>query len=198
MPFKFPYLPAAAAGAFILFLGLSSGCAAFHREAAGNGVDQQGHALFLAPPAQHRRQLQNFLTRYPAPTEEEKIQYLLDGIRNSDYVFVRNRERYSSNKAIGWLRWKRGHAQYRDNPILTAKDFVERVADISRATGWPYQMILPDNSWHHLQAILRNELNALEKRLEASKLTEDALLTAGPAEFHESSDLLSQSSAQTP
>ena len=78
------------------------------------------------------------------------------------YQVVRNGVAYSGNQAMQWLRWKRTHPQYKDNPIRTPDDFIERVADGSRNTGLPYEVILPDGRRERLKNLLHNELVSLE------------------------------------
>ena len=75
---------------------------------------------------------------------------------------MRNGIVYSGPDAMRWLRWKRTHPQYKHSPVLTANDFIERVADGSKATGRPYEVILPDGRRQLLKMMLHNELVILE------------------------------------
>ena len=67
--------------------------------------------------------------------------------------------------AAKWLRWKMIHPQYFGNPIVTARDFVERVADRSRKSGQFYQVELSSGECLKLLTVLRHELEALEEAL---------------------------------
>jgi hypothetical protein len=123
-------------------------------------VDRE--SLLISDPEKIRRRFLEFMNKYPSGrTELNKISYLLDLIRSSKKEFIRNNDRYTGVKAAAWLRWKMMHPQYKKEPILTARDFVERVADHSRATGRDYEVITVSGR-RRLQDILRNELHMLE------------------------------------
>ncbi|MBI4550581.1 MAG: DUF5329 family protein [Candidatus Omnitrophica bacterium] len=128
---------------------------------------------------QHER-LSIFMHEHADVSEENKIQYLLSCVDGSDYKFIRNGSRYSGSQAMQWLRWKRTHPQYRNAPILTANDFVNRVADGSKASGRPYEVILPDGRRENLKCMLDNELLSLEAALQVRSL-EKSLSENSPA-----------------
>jgi len=145
---------------------LLAGCAGLSKMGPlGNGFDPSGKPLYLVSPDEQKAQLENFLTEYPAPDDSLKIEYLLTAVQNSPCQFIRNGVRANGDEAMQWLRWKMHHKQYADCPILTPVDFVNRVADISRNTGLPYEVLYPDNHREKLQTILQHELDSLESRL---------------------------------
>jgi len=151
---------------FLALLLLLGGCASIRNAGElGNGLDASGNPLYLSPEAQQKEIMENFLTDYSNPDDSLKIEYLLTVIERSPYTFVRNGQRADGEDAMQWLRWKMHHKQYADCPILTPDDFVDRVADISRNSGLPYEVIYPDNHREKLQAILRHELDAFQARL---------------------------------
>ena len=116
----------------------------------------------MASSEEQRARAAGFLAQHAKTNDELKIQYLLACIQDSKYQFVRNGITYSGGEAMQWLRWKRIHPQYKDHPIRTPDDFIERVADGSRNTGLPYEVVLPDGHRERLKNLLRNELVRLE------------------------------------
>ncbi len=148
---------------FVLW-GLSlTGCQTASSVAAKASLPTLGAAIFLDDAATHTARLERFLAGRTQLPEREKINFLLESLRSSSCRFVRNGDTYKPDEAMRWLRWKMGHRQYRNHPIRTARDFVDRVADRSVNTGRPYEAILPDGRHVAMQALLANELNALEK-----------------------------------
>ncbi len=163
--FNFPEKERPVAQALLIFFTTSlliSGCATLKISQLGNGLDANGGALYLASSEEQRARAAGFLAQHPELSDELKIQYLLACIQDSQYPLVRNGVTYSGPQAMQWLRWKRTHPQYKDNPIRTPDDFIERVADGSRNTGLPYEVILPDGHRERLKNLLRNELVSLE------------------------------------
>lgn len=140
-----------------------SGCAGT-KSSSGHKAIRAQDSYFLSADEDHARRIDIFFEEYSTPTEVQKIEYLLNSIKQSGAVFIRNGEQYNSKQATKWLAWKAQHPQYKDNPILTAWDFVNRVADGSKATGWPYEIILTDGTKLHCQVVLSNELRTLELR----------------------------------
>lgn len=150
---------------FVALLILA-GCATFQNAGElGTGADAAGNPLYLSPDGERQETLENFLSDYSNPDDSLKIEYLLTVIQRSPYTFVRNGVRVDGEDAMEWLRWKMHHKQYADCPILTPDDFVDRVADISRNSGLPYEVIYPDKHREKLQTILRHELDSFEARL---------------------------------
>ncbi|HNV86421.1 MAG TPA: DUF5329 family protein [Candidatus Omnitrophota bacterium] len=147
-------------------LVLLAGCVALPKMGPlGNGLDPAGKPLYLSSPDVQKEQLENFLSEYPDPDDSLKIEYLLTAVQNSSCRFIRNGVVANGDEAMQWLRWKMHHKQYADCPILTPDDFVNRVADISRNSGLPYEVLYPDNHREKLQTILQHELDGLEARL---------------------------------
>ncbi|MBN1688517.1 MAG: DUF5329 family protein [Candidatus Omnitrophica bacterium] len=109
--------------------------------------------------------MDQFLKRHTRFTEQDKIDYLLSSTRISGAKFVRNGNQYDGSSAAKFLRWKMLHKQYRNSPIRTADDFVNRVAVRSNKTGRPYEIILPDGRREKTVDVFRSELEALEKAL---------------------------------
>lgn len=122
-------------------------------------------ALLLESAADHEAMVLQFVARHSRVTENDKIQYLLSMLRESQALFARNGDRYDGKTCAMWLSWKMRHRQYRDDPILTAWDFVNRVADRSLKSGKPYQVIFPANRRELLRTVLAHELLRLERAL---------------------------------
>lgn len=152
------------AGAFfILTPFLTAGCGTLIKaQPLGNGFSANGDRLYLNASQSHRTYLDQFLLRYPDFNEESKIQYLLSCIEKSRYRFIRNGIPYDGTGAMRWLRWKRRHPQYKDRPVLTAHEFIERVADTSVNSGRSYEVVLPNGQREYLKNLLNNELSSLE------------------------------------
>lgn len=127
------------------------------------GSTLQGNPVCLENPEGIPDVVRKFFATRDLTTEEGKIDYLLERIRKSDLVFIRNDVEYDGKSSSQFLRWKFGRLKRRYKfKIETAKDFVEQVTSGSRTSGEPYTVILKDGSQHNLQSILQNELNVLE------------------------------------
>ncbi len=85
-------------------------------------------ALLLAATA--------FAASRPA-AEQAKIDWLLEQIRTSDAVFIRNGSEYDGVKAASHIKSKLWFAGDR---VKTAKDFILGVASKSEASGKPYEI----------------------------------------------------------
>ncbi|MDP3919460.1 MAG: DUF5329 family protein [Candidatus Omnitrophota bacterium] len=131
--------------------------------------------LFLDTDEVHRLRVEEFLASHPQYQEADKIQFILKSIRNSLVIFIRNRHQYDADKASRWLQWKMHHAQFRDDPILTGWDFVNRVANRSLKSGEYYQLVLATGMRVYLQDILKSELEFLEESLQDRELHRGAL-----------------------
>ncbi|MDP3920472.1 MAG: DUF5329 family protein [Candidatus Omnitrophota bacterium] len=116
----------------------------------------------------HQARAEDFLRRHADYTERNKINYLLDVVKNSELTFIRNGMEYDSAAASRWLLWKSAHRQYREDPITTAEDFVNRVTMGSNATGIPYEIVFPDGTHERVWRLLAHELSALESVLKAT------------------------------
>jgi hypothetical protein len=96
-------------------------------------------------------------------TEEGKIDYLLERIRGSKLIFVRNKVEYVGPAAASFLHWKLDRWRSRHYAkITTAQEFVNLITRGSKVSGEPYSAILKDGTRHDLQNVLQNELDALE------------------------------------
>lgn len=106
-----------------------------------------------------------FLVKNINPTEQEKIDYLLERIKSSKVHFFRNNEQYDGSTAAKWLRWKMHHKQYAQDPIKTAYRFVHEVADGSRQSGLPYQIIFTNGDYLKSEIVFQEELQLLENEI---------------------------------
>ncbi len=75
--------------------------------------------------------------------DAEKIEYLLASIANSNCVFIRNGEQYTSEAAVKHLRMKyrRGRRWVTD-----ADSFINRIATKSSLSGKPYAVRCADEA----------------------------------------------------
>ncbi len=69
------------------------------------------------------------------PAEQEKIDWLLDRVRASDAIFLRNGAAYDGGKAASHLRRKLFFAGGR---VQTAREFIAGIATRSEESGQPY------------------------------------------------------------
>lgn len=151
---------------FLLFsMVLCAGCSSLSKkdfQPSENPVLTQPEVLTLDSVESRNNRITQFFIDNIHFTEANKIHYLLNSIRQSDCIFIRNGSQYRGDQAAGWLRWKMHHRQYRDNPIVTARDFVDRVSLQSNTTGQPYEILLPNGKRAKTRDVLANELDALE------------------------------------
>ncbi len=149
---------------FLIFL-ICAGCAS-QPVALLDGVTSEGAPICLEDRAGIPAVVQKFFATRDLSTEEGKIDYLLERIRNSELVFVRNGVEYLGSGAADFLRWKLNRIERRHHiKINTVQAFVSEVASGSRMSGEPYAVILRDGSRHQLQKLLQNELDMLESCL---------------------------------
>jgi len=94
------------------------------------------------------------------PDELAKIRYLLNLIRHSENIFIRNKEAFSGARAARWIEFKL--YKYPDE-ASTAIDFVKNLASHSKKTKKPYRVVLNDGSRISLYSVLINELKRLEE-----------------------------------
>jgi len=134
---------------------------------------QRANLFYLDDIQSHGERLEAFLESRETFSEEQKIHFLLNSIKRSEVIFVRNGKHYDGKTAAKWLDWKRRHKQYRDDPIVTAKDFVERVADRSKRSGKFYQLRFEDGRYRKVLDVLRHELVALENAISLRKASGD-------------------------
>ncbi len=145
----------------VVLLAVLCGCAANH-QALLNGRTLEGALVCLDNRDNIPAIVKKFFNTRDLTTEEGKTDYLLDRIRNSKLIFVRNKVEYDSASAASFMRWKLNRWQKKGLKITTAQDFITQIASGSKMSGQPYTIILRDGSRHNLQPVLQNELDALE------------------------------------
>jgi hypothetical protein len=94
-------------------------------------------------------------TQAQAPTPDEEIQYLLQFIKGSLIVFVRNGEQRTPAEAADHIGKKRDNLR---DQISTAEDFIRLAATKSEASGQPYLVILADGKTEEMAKWLTQEL----------------------------------------
>ncbi|MBI4358488.1 MAG: DUF5329 family protein [Candidatus Omnitrophica bacterium] len=159
---------------FVVFLLLCLGCAS-KQVVLLNGASVTEQPLCLDDRAGIPAIVQKFYATRDLTTEEGKIDYLIERVRSSNLVFVRNRVEYSGPQAAGFLRWKLGRMERSHHiKVKTAQDFVSEVASGSRMSHQPYTVALRDGGREDLQYVLQNELDVLEACLKqyAAKVEE--------------------------
>jgi hypothetical protein len=99
------------------------------------------------------------LLSFPAQAETatDEITYLLDIIRHSPCVFIRNGKDYTGAAAADHISAKYEHFK---PEIHTAEDFIDRAATKSELTGAPYQVRCGDGAPMAAADWLRTTLNA--------------------------------------
>ena len=141
------------------------GCAASPKNMDVLPSNLQFQTRYLDSDEQHSKRLEAFHEKYENPREIHKIQFLLDSVRSSGLIFIRNGIAYENSMAVKWLKRKLHHKRLRTNPIRSAIDFIERCATKSNTTGKPYFVKWDDGKLYESSAILRYELDALEHSL---------------------------------
>lgn len=137
----------------IVFVGCSSIFSPFRKTS-----NDPGGEYYLGAAIKASYAYQVYVTQYQ--DERAKIQYLLNLMRYSGAIFIRNNEAFSGRKAARWLEFK---LYQFPKEAKTAKAFIENLASHSKKSGKPYQVIFADNSHFPLEVILKNELIRLEK-----------------------------------
>ncbi|MFN0058745.1 MAG: DUF5329 family protein [Planctomycetota bacterium] len=108
--------------------------------------------------------------------ETQKIEALLKQIQDlRDAKFIRNGSEYDAKTAAKFLRQK---WESRDGEILSAKDFVSKVASISSTSGNPYIIRMTGDREIECGAFLLAELDKLERPAVARVFEVNALLAA--------------------
>jgi len=92
--------------------------------------------------------------------EQAKIDALLDRIRASDAIFIRNGVEYDGKQAASHLKTKLFFAGSR---VQTAKDFVLGVASHSEESGLPYEIRPKEGARRPLKDWLLERLSELER-----------------------------------
>lgn len=91
--------------------------------------------------------------------ENGEIEYLLDCVKNSGCLFVRNDKPHSGVKAAEHLARKYRHA---GKQVTTADAFIDRVASKSSMSGKPYSVICDDGE-HFAREWLQQSLDSFRK-----------------------------------
>ena len=150
---------------FFLWILLLVGCAS-EPIALLNGIAPSGEPVCLEDRANIPAFVEIFYATRDLTTEEGKIDYLFERVKNSHLTFIRNKVEYTGPQAAAFLRWKLGRMEKRHHiKINTAQDFVSEVVSGSRISGDPYTVILPDGSRQNFQFVLQNELDLLNECL---------------------------------
>ena len=98
--------------------------------------------------------------------EQKRIDWLIEEVRHSKGVFIRNGGEYPAAKAVSHLKFKLLMAGKR---VQTAKDFIEGVASHSEESGKPYQIRLPGGTARSMKDWLYERLAEYEKGAAARK-----------------------------
>lgn len=91
-----------------------------------------------------------------AETQAE-IEFLLERVESSGYVFIRNGDEHTSGEAADHMRRKFEHF---DDEIVTTDDFIDRSATRSLITRRAYEVRLPDGTQTETASWLREQLAA--------------------------------------
>lgn len=92
--------------------------------------------------------------------EQERIDWLLNEMRGSDAVFVRNGKEYDGKQAASHLKSKLWWAGKR---VQTAREFIVGVASHSEESGKPYEIKRKDGTREPLETWLTLRLSVFEK-----------------------------------
>lgn len=101
-----------------------------------------------------------FAASRPA-AEQKRIDWLIEEVRNSKGIFIRNGEEHPATKAVSHLKFKLMMAGKR---VQTVKDFIEGVASHSQESGKPYEIRLPGAAARPMKEWLYERLAEHEKR----------------------------------
>ena len=146
------------------------------------GTNLQGNPVCLANPEGIPEIVRKFFATRDLTTEEGKIDYLLERVRKSDLIFIRNKVEHDGRSAAEFLRWKLNRLEKRYGiKVQAAQDFISQVASGSRISGEPYTVRLKDGTHHNLQKILQNELAALEFCLKQYEEPKEAFASPQPS-----------------
>ncbi len=94
-------------------------------------------------------------------SEQEKIHALLEYIKKSDLLFIRNGTEYPPARAGEHLEYKLKKA---GNRIRTAEEFIRYIASRSVSSGKPYYIRLKNGEVVESAQWLRRKLAELEKK----------------------------------
>jgi len=103
-----------------------------------------------------------YLNSYPSKhSEKEKIDYLLETLENSNLIFIRNGDEYSSKEARAHMQKK---LEYAGNRITNVDQFITYLATKSSISGKPYYVKYPDGKKVESSIWMRELLNKLEEK----------------------------------
>ena len=97
----------------------------------------------------------------PKHSEKEKIGYLLETLENSNLIFIRNGDEYSSKEARAHMQKK---LEYAGNRITNVDQFITYLATKSSISGKPYYVKYPDGKKVESSIWMRELLNNLEEK----------------------------------
>jgi hypothetical protein len=97
----------------------------------------------------------------PKLSEKEKIEYLLEALENSNLIFIRNGDEYSSKDAKSHMQKK---LEYAGNRITNVDQFINYLATKSSISGKPYYVKYPDGKKVQSSVWMRELLNKLEEK----------------------------------
>lgn len=90
-------------------------------------------------------------------TEARKIHYLIEVVKTSGHIFIRNGTEYNSDEAARHLEKKWGRVK---DKITTADDFITYIASKSSMSGEPYLIKLKDGKIVASESWLKERLKA--------------------------------------
>ena len=95
----------------------------------------------------------------PSAAEQARIDRLLGAVEaRTELRFVRNEQAHSSAEAARFLREK---LKSRNDGVLTAEDFIDRIASRSSTSGLPYRIRWPNGREQPAAEVLHGELNRM-------------------------------------
>ena len=97
----------------------------------------------------------------PSAADAKVIEHLVDFIRSSGLIFIRNGQEYDSAQAAKHIEQKYAHIKSR---VVTPEDFIEGAASKSMLTGEPYMVRRADGSQYGVKALLTEELTKYRAR----------------------------------
>ena len=82
-------------------------------------------------------------TLFAQSPDKEKIEFLMNTIKKSDLIFIRNGEEHSASEAYKHLNFKLNYVKkafffFGPEKNIPIKDFIEKIASVSSSTNEPY------------------------------------------------------------
>ncbi len=100
----------------------------------------------------------------PDPAVREQIEYLLDRVEHSGFIFVRNGSEHNGVEAARHMRRKYEYFAGKGD-IITVEDFIELAGTKSLMTGRAYTVRLPDDSVLPTAQWLRGQIEARSRSM---------------------------------